>query len=119
AAIGLANGLIVVRTTVPSFLVTLGTLFVLRGLTIALSRLITGRTQIGGLGAAVDYDFWRTILAGDVGPFRVMVMWWIAITLCAMWLLRRTRAGNWIYATGGNADAARNAGVPVRRVKVA
>ncbi|HEX6135853.1 MAG TPA: ABC transporter permease [Longimicrobiales bacterium] len=118
AAIGLANGLLVVRTSVPSFLVTLGSLFALRGLTIALTRLLTGRTQIGGIDRVPDHDAWRSVLAGEIGPFRSNLLWWLALTLLATWLLRRTRAGNWIYAAGGSADAARNAGVPVRRVKV-
>jgi simple sugar transport system permease protein len=119
AGIGLANGLLVVRTSVPSFLVTLGSLFVLRGLTIAVSRGLTGRTQIGGLTAAPDYPFWHALFASDVGAFRIGVFWWLALAGVAMWVLRRTRAGNWIYASGGGADAARSAGVPVRRVKVA
>ncbi|HSJ07304.1 MAG TPA: ABC transporter permease [Longimicrobiales bacterium] len=119
AAIGLANGLLVVRTGVPSFLVTLGTLFVLRGLTIAVSRAITGRTQIGGLAAVPGYDTWRPLLAADLGPFRIGILWWVVLVLVATWLLRRTPAGNWIYAAGGGAAAARSAGVPVTRVKVA
>jgi simple sugar transport system permease protein len=119
AAIGLANGVLVVRTGVPSFLVTLGTLFVLRGLTIGFSRLLTGRTQVGGLDGVAGYDTWRLLLASDIGPFRVSIIWWIVLVLMATWLLRRTPAGNWVYAAGGAADAARNAGVPVRRVKVA
>jgi simple sugar transport system permease protein len=118
AAVGLANGLLVVRTSVPSFLVTLGTLFVLRGLTIAVSRLLTGRTQIGGLAAAPDYDIWRSLLASSLGGLRISVLWWLILALLATWLLRRTRAGNWIYAAGGGADAARSSGVPVQRVKV-
>lgn len=116
-AIGFANGLLVVRTSVPSFLVTLGTLFALRGLTIAVSRRLTGRTQIGGIAAAPDYDVWRVLFASDVGPLRISVLWWLVFTLIATWLLRRTRAGNWIYAAGGSAEAARNSGVPVQRVK--
>jgi simple sugar transport system permease protein len=119
AAIGLANGVLVVRTGVPSFLVTLGTLFVLRGVTIGFSRLLTGRTQVGGLDAVAGYDTWRLLLASDIGPFRISIIWWIVLVLMATWLLRRTPAGNWVYAAGGAADAARNAGVPVRRVKVA
>jgi simple sugar transport system permease protein len=119
AVIGIANGVLVVRTGVPSFLVTLGTLFVLRGLTIALSRLFTGRTQIGGLAGVPGYDTWRAVFASDLGAFRIGIVWWVVLVLAATWLLRRTVAGNWIYAAGGAADAARNAGVPVRRVKVA
>ena len=115
AAIGLANGLLVVGTSVPSFLVTLGTLFVLRGLVIALSRLLTGRTQISGVDTT---SAWHAVLASDLGPVRISVLWWVVLTVLATWLLRRTRAGNWIYAAGGSAEAARNAGVPVRRVKV-
>lgn len=118
AGVGVLNGLLVVRTNVPSFLVTLGTLFVLRGLTIALSRMLTGRTQISGLAPTQDYGPWRALLASDIGVMQVTVLWWLALALLAAWLLRRTRAGNWILATGGGADAARNSGVPVRRVKV-
>ena len=118
ATIGLANGLLVVRTNVPSFLVTLGTLFMLRGLTIAVSRGVTGRTQIGGLDTAGGYATWRALLASDVGAIRISVLWWVALALLATWLLRRTRAGNWIHAAGGDANAARNSGVPVARVKV-
>ena len=118
AAIGLANGLLVVRTGVPSFLVTLGSLFVLRGLTIALGRRLTGRTQLGGLDEVAGYDRWRALFAFDLGPFSATIAWWLALLLLAAWLLRRTRTGNWIFAAGGGAEAARNAGVPVRRVKV-
>jgi len=117
-AIGLANGLLVVRTGVPSFLVTLGSLFVLRGLTIALTRRITGRTQLGGLDQAAGYGFWHRLLAFDIGSFSGTLCWWLALLLVAAWLLRRTRTGNWIYAAGGAPEAARNSGVPVRTVKV-
>ena len=119
AAIGIANGVLVVRTGVPSFLVTLGSLFVLRGLTIALTRRITGRTQLGALDEVSGYAFWRALFAFDLGPFSATIVWWFALVLAAAWLLRRTRTGNWIYAAGGAAEAARNSGVPVRRVKVA
>jgi simple sugar transport system permease protein len=116
--VGVLNGLLVVRTSVPSFLVTLGTLFVLRGLTIGLSRAWTGRTQLGGLAAAPDYQPWRVLFASELGPLRASVFWWLALVLLGAWLLARTRAGNWIQAVGGAADAARNAGVPVARVKI-
>ncbi len=119
AAIGFANGVLVVRTSVPSFLITLGSLFVLRGLTIALSRALTGRTQISGITNASDYDVWHALFASALGPFDVGALWWLALALVATWLLRRTRTGNWIYAAGGSADAARSSGVPVRRIKVA
>jgi simple sugar transport system permease protein len=119
-AIGLANGLLVVRTRLPSFLVTLGTLFIVRGLTIAVPRLLTGRTQLGGLDEVAGYDAAYVLFASEpVARFRVSILWWLAAAALATWILARTRAGNWIAAAGGGADAARRMGVPVARVKVA
>ena len=50
--------------------------------------------------------------------FKITVLWWIAITALATWVLARTRVGNWIFGVGGDANAARNVGVPVARVKI-
>jgi simple sugar transport system permease protein len=118
-AIGLANGLLVVRTGLPSFIVTLGTLFVFRGLTIAVSRALTRRTQLGGLDEVSGYESARILFAGQpVDPFRVSILWWLGLAAGATWVLFRTRWGNWIYAAGGAPDSARKLGVPVSRVKV-
>jgi simple sugar transport system permease protein len=118
-AVGLGNGLLVVRTGLPSFIVTLATLFVLRGLTIGTSRLLTGRTQIGGMREAEGYESAHFLLASTpVGSVRAAVLWWLACGAAGIWLLRRTVFGNWIFATGGDPEAARNTGVPVARVKV-
>jgi simple sugar transport system permease protein len=76
---------------VPSFLVTLGTLFVLRGLTIALSRAAHGPHADRRPRRVPGYDTWRPLLAGDLGAFRISVLWWLALVLLATWLLRRTR----------------------------
>src|SRR5437660_130562 len=46
------------------------------------------------------------------------VLWWIGITVVATWVLSRTTFGNWIFAVGGDANAARSVGVPVARTKV-
>lgn len=117
-AIGFANGYLVVRTGLPSFIVTLATLFILRGLTIGVSRQLTGRTQLGGLQEVQGYELARLLFAGSLGPFRVSILWWIGLTLLATWVLLRTPWGNWIFATGGGPEAARNVGVPVDRVKI-
>ena len=118
--IGLANGVLVVRTRLPSFLVTLGTLFIVRGLTIAVPRLLTGRTQLGGLDQVAGYDAARVLFASEpVARFRVSILWWLGAAALTSWVLLRTRGGNWIVAAGGGADAARRMGVPVARVKVA
>jgi simple sugar transport system permease protein len=117
--IGFVNGYIVVRTRLPSFIVTLGTLFILRGLTIGITRILTGRTQVGGFGDAVDADPISFLFTANVGPFSVAIVWWIGLALLATWVLLRTPFGNWIFGAGGNALAARNVGVPVDRVKIA
>ena len=119
ALLGAGNGLLVVKTGLPSFIVTLGTLFVFRGLTIAGSRALAGRTQIGGLDRVAGFGWADTLFGGTIlGPFRVSVLWWLGLAAAGVWLLRRTRWGNWIFGTGGSAKAARNLGVPVTRVKV-
>lgn len=117
-AIGLGNGWLVVRTRLPSFIVTLASLFVLRGLTIAVPRALTRRTQISGLDEAAGYESARALLASEVGGLRIATLWWLALAALASWILLATRAGNWIFATGGNSDAARRAGVPVERVRI-
>jgi simple sugar transport system permease protein len=119
-AIGFGNGYLVVRTGLPSFIVTLGTLFAFRGLTIAVSRQLTRRTQLGGLDEVSGFGAAQTLFASDVfGQFRVTVLWWLGLAVLATWVLLRTRFGNWIFAAGGAPEAARKMGVPVARVKVA
>ena len=119
---GLFNGYLVIRTGLPSFIVTLATLFIFRGATIGLTRLITGRTQVGGLSRIPGYDVAHVFFASDVTLFGVgfpiSILWWIALAVVATWLLRRTAFGNWIYGAGGDSHAARNSGVPVARVKI-
>jgi simple sugar transport system permease protein len=118
-AIGLSNGYLVVRTGLPSFIVTLGTLFAFRGLTIALSRQLTRRTQLGGLDEVAGFGPAKTLFASDIfGGFRISVLWWLGLAALTAWVLLRTRFGNWIFAAGGSAEAARKMGVPVARVKI-
>ncbi|HKG26220.1 MAG TPA: ABC transporter permease [Thermomicrobiales bacterium] len=121
-AIGFINGVFVHRTGLPSFIVTLGMLFVIRGATIGLTRRETGRTQVGGLAKSDGYDAAHTVFASQLeiggASFSVSILWWLAIAALATWILLRTQFGNWITGVGGNAQAARNVGVPVARVRV-
>jgi simple sugar transport system permease protein len=110
--IGVGNGYLVTRTGLPSFIVTLGTLFILRGLAIAVTRLLTRRTQLGGLDEVAGYDTARIVFGSSIA-------WCIATAIIATWILQRTHWGNWIFGTGGNRDAALRAGVPVTHVKIA
>ena len=120
SVVGLLNGYLVIRTGLPSFIVTLAALFILRGTTIAITRLVTdGSTQVGGVDAATEGDPLRALLAGEVAGVPASVFWWIGLTLCATVVLAHTRFGNWIFGVGGDPEAARKLGVPVARVKVA
>lgn len=118
-AVGLVNGYLVVSTGLPSFIVTLGTLFILRGLTIAVPRLLTRRTQLGGLDEVAGYEPARLLLASQpLGPFGVSIAWWLGAAALATWVLVRTRVGNWIFAIGGGPESARRMGVPVDRLRI-
>lgn len=121
--VGFFNGALVILTKLPSFIITLGMLFILRGLAIAVPRVFTNRTQLSGLSDAPGYDLARALFAQQIGlfgtTFRISILWWIGLTALATWVLLRTRQGNWIFGAGGAADAARNVGVPVVKVKIA
>jgi simple sugar transport system permease protein len=115
-AIGLVNGLFVTRLAIPSFLVTLGMLLVVRGSALWLTSGFPQRTWDAG-------EQWlASLLVGDfrIGNLRVYMslVWFILIAVVFHYLLTRTRFGNWIQATGGNPGAARNRGVPIKRVKM-
>ncbi len=121
-AVGFVNGYMVVRTKLPSFIITLASLFIIRGVTIGVTRLITGRTQIGSLQRVPGYEILRLIFAQDIAiagvDFSVAILWWFVMAAIATWVLLRTQIGNWIFGAGGDADAARNVGVPVNRLKI-
>lgn len=120
---GVFNGSLVMATKLPSFIITLATLFIFRGLTIAVTRLRTNRTQLGGVDEVSGFDVADKLFASEITvfgtSFRVSILWWIGLTALATWVLVRTRSGNWIFGAGGDADAARNQGVPVSRTKIA
>ena len=122
-AIGWFNGFLVITTKLPSFIITLATLFIFRGLTIALTRLRTNRTQLGNLDEGEGFALAETLFASQFeifgARFRVASLWWIGLALVATWVLLRTRQGNWIFGAGGDANAARSVGVPVNKVKIA
>jgi simple sugar transport system permease protein len=121
-AIGFVNGYLVVRTGIPSFLVTLGTFFMLQGLNLGVTKLLTDTVSTPNVSNIDGFGSLHAVFASEfhLGPFnlRVTVLWWIAFVLIATWILLRTRVGNWIFAVGGNAASARAVGVPVNKVKI-
>ena len=127
ALIGLLNGFVVTKSKLPSFIVTLATFFVLRGVSIGGVLLVNhGSSQVAlvgtsfpGLAAAKDV-FGSTFGSSASVPsgYQTAVLWFIAVTVVGAWVLGRTTFGNWIFAVGGDANAARNTGVPVARTKI-
>jgi simple sugar transport system permease protein len=117
-AYGYAVGYLVVRTGIASFIVTLGGLFLLRGATIGFSRTIAHQPYIGGVKVAIGNDPLQYLFAGELyGGIEVGFAWWIGLMVVGWVVLTKTRFGNWIFAVGGSAAAARASGVPVARVK--
>ncbi|MDJ0896884.1 MAG: ABC transporter permease [Alphaproteobacteria bacterium] len=145
-ALGAFNGWLVIKTALPSFIVSLAFLYILRGLTIFISIATTRKTIIGGVKEAAEGDWLAPLFGGkifggmfvwlaDIGLIEtftrgkragqpvidgipMLMVWAIVLILVGHWILTRTRFGNWIYASGGDAQAARYVGVPVNRVKV-
>jgi simple sugar transport system permease protein len=141
--LGALNGYLVMRTRLPSFIVTLAFLFILRGLTLALSVIFANRTIISGVGdvaaqSALAHTLFQGVAfhglfvwLGHLGLVRMLdsgeplvpgvpkvIVWWFALAAVCAFTLAKTRFGNWIFAVGGDANAAKNVGVPVKRVKI-
>jgi simple sugar transport system permease protein len=121
ACVGFINGYMVIRTGLPSFIVTLATFFVLQGVNLGVTKAITDTVRVGALSAESGFESAQDIFASAFWAphnFRISVIWWIVITALATWVLSRTRVGNWIFGVGGDKIAARNVGVPVSHVKI-
>ncbi|MGC9358226.1 MAG: ABC transporter permease [Anaerolineae bacterium] len=122
-AVGFLNGWLVTRTGLPSFIVTLATFFILRGANVGITRILTDQIRVAGIDEAAGFYSARAVFSTEITlfgvDFRTSIFWWLAITALATWILLVTRYGSWIYAAGGDADAARKSGVPVNNVKIA
>ena len=120
--VGALNGILVMRTGLPSFIVTLGTFFVLQGIDLAGTKALIGQVAIQGMTIVPFYDqpakIFGSSLVVNGGAIYASVFWWIGVTAVATWVLMRTKVGNWIFAVGGAKTSARQVGVPVFRTKV-
>ncbi len=120
--IGFLNGYLVMRTGIPSFLITLGTFFVLQGANLGVTKLVTGSVSSPNINQMAGYDSLNWIFAHEwqIGSvtLSITVVWWFLFVALSAFILQRTKTGNWIFAVGGNADSARAVGVPVTRVKI-
>lgn len=121
--VGALNGWLVVRTGLPSFIVTLGTFFALQGLNLGVTRLVTGAVQVSGIAGVPGYEsagFWLASTFEIAGQrFTVTILWFLGVTVVATLVLLRTQVGSWVFAVGGAPRSARDVGVPVARTKVA
>jgi simple sugar transport system permease protein len=121
-AIGFVNGYLVVRTGIPSFLITLSTFFVLQGVNLGVTKLVTGTVATTNADQLDGFASAKAVFASDIDlgiiTVKVTVLWWFVFVALATWILLRTRTGNWIFASGGNSDSARAVGVPVPKVKI-
>ncbi|MFJ3385398.1 MULTISPECIES: ABC transporter permease [unclassified Curtobacterium] len=120
--VGFVNGWILVRTKLPSFIVTLATFLMLTGLNLAITRLVSGSVSTLDISRLDGFGVAEQMFAADVPVFgitvKITVFIWIALVLIASWVLLRTRVGNWIFAVGGDENAARAVGVPVTKTKI-
>lgn len=114
AAIGFVNGFIVTRTKVPSFIVTLATLFAVAGLTLYLSILFINTTN--SFYHAPDWA--KSLFGGKFYGFNSSVFWWLGLICCFVFFLHFSPKGSWVFALGGDQESAHNAGIPVKRLKI-
>lgn len=114
--VGLINGIMAIKTAVPSLIVTLGSLFAVQGIVLGLTVLITKSTSV-----ALTVDGPAKAIFGDFlfgGQLQVMVIWWLVLTAAYVFFVHMSPKGNWIFAMGGDKVSARNAGIPTDRMTI-
>ncbi|WP_406464639.1 ABC transporter permease [Streptomyces sp. NBC_01622] len=120
--IGFLNGWLVVKTGLPSFLITLGSFLILQGVNLAVTKLVTGNVATDDISTMDGFGQAKKVFASsfDVGgvQVKITIVWWLVFAAIATWVLLRTKYGNWIFAVGGNKDSARAVGVPVAFTKI-
>ncbi|GAA0629272.1 ABC transporter permease [Streptomyces crystallinus] len=121
-ALGAFNGFMLTRTKLPSFIITLGTFLMLTGLNLGFTKLISGTVSTKSIADMEGFGSAKKVFASQLSvgsvDLKVTILWWFGLVALATWILLRTRFGNWIFAVGGGADAARAVGVPVYKTKI-
>ena len=105
-AVGFFNGYMVMRTKIPSFLITLASFLMLTGINLAVTKLVAGQVATPSVSDMQGFDSGKAVFASSIslGPvsLRITVLWWILFTIVATYVLFKTRVGNWIFAVGGD-----------------
>lgn len=114
AAIGFINGFLTIKFGIPSFITTLGMLFMARSMTVVISGGFPPRLQMDNIPEQLFIAF---VGPGDL--LRASFLWFVGIALFMAFLLGKTNFGNWVRATGGFLPAAQAMGIPTARVKIA
>ncbi len=112
-AAGFLNGILVSKTGLPSFIITLSTMLFWKGFLFGLSRMM----PISINRYLNEYPRFQAALIGTVGPVPVQIIWLLGIAVFLGIILRKHRFGNWIYAVGSNPQAARAMGIDITLVK--
>ncbi|MEW5813864.1 MAG: ABC transporter permease [Spirochaetota bacterium] len=113
AALGFINGIIVVNSGLPSFIITLSTMMFWKGVLFSISKMM----PISIIQYVPSNSLFSKVLIGELGPIPVQILWLLAIALILGLFLRRNKIGNWIYAIGSNQQAARAMGIYIGIVK--
>lgn len=113
--VGFVNGYLVTRTTIPSLIITIGTMFGVMGLTLGLTVMIAGSTGVFMVPNPTTKMFLGQFVGG---MFQVTIFWWLLFVVAFFCLLHLSPVGNWIFALGGDKVSARNAGIPTDRLTV-
>jgi ribose transport system permease protein len=106
--VGVCNGLVISKTTIPAFIVTLATMNIAKGL---------AYVYTGGSPVRVVTKEWQFLGAGYIGSVPTPVVILIIVLIVTGLIMNKTKMGRYIYAVGGNAQAAKFSGIKVSRVK--
>ena len=113
--IGFINGIIIVRTNLPSFVVTLATNFSVFGFILGTCKLLTGTVAVSMKPDSISKSILGSLLFDQ---FESAIIIWAVVAAIVSWILYKSPWGNWIYAIGGDTTSARLTGIPVDKVRV-
>src|SRR5256714_6530077 len=104
--VGFLNGYLVMKTKIPSFLITLSTFLMITGINLAVTKLISGQVATPSVSDMAGWDTAQKVFSSSFTiagvSIRVTVLWWLLFTAIAPYVLFKTKIGNWIFAVGGD-----------------